>query len=232
MKKVFESCLDSWKAKIQDGVTNNREAILVEDEITISQLKPIRKRPRPSESTSTTPANKKTRTSNNPSSLGNNAGDVMAAAGLSGAAQKGKGNENEKASSKKTVLLFLEKPEVDIKGPVSALELCIGLPPYKRSVYTQHMAALGSGKGLGTSAMELGSLMFTMVDAYLVWINQNGGAFAQIKNINLPTRLSTPLMEAPRKASFMDIIRATTLMPSGPVWKLALHHDNALETGW
>ncbi|KNZ64184.1 hypothetical protein VP01_1057g3 [Puccinia sorghi] len=99
MKNVFESCLDSWKAKIQDGVTNNREVILVEDEITISQLKPIKKRSRPSESTST--ANKKTRTSNNPSSLGNNAGDAMAAAGLSGAAQKGKGKEKEKASSKK-----------------------------------------------------------------------------------------------------------------------------------
>ncbi|KNZ54969.1 hypothetical protein VP01_2804g3 [Puccinia sorghi] len=64
MKKVFESRLDSWKAKIQDGVTNNREVILVEDEITISQLKPIKKRSRPSEITSTTPANKKSRTSN------------------------------------------------------------------------------------------------------------------------------------------------------------------------
>ncbi|KNZ61260.1 hypothetical protein VP01_142g20 [Puccinia sorghi] len=96
-------------------------------------------------------------------------------------------------------------------------ELCIGLSPYKISVYTQHMAALDSGKGLGSSAMELGSLMFSMVDTYLVWINQDVGACAHIKNINLPTRLSTPLMEAPRKASFLDIIRATTLMPSGPV---------------
>ena len=57
--------------------------------------------------------------------------------------------------------------------------------------------------------MELGSMMYPMVDVYLMWINQDVSATAKMTNINLPGRLTTPLMEAPRKSTFIDVLKAS-----------------------
>ena len=63
--------------------------------------------------------------------------------------------------------------------------------------------------------MELGSMMHTMVWTYLTWINQDVGTTAKMANINLPARLSSTLMESPRKSAFIECLKASKyLLPS------------------
>ena len=138
MKKLVDERLGAWKAKIEEGVSNKSSVIIVEEDINISHLKPIKKRSRPSESTSTNPpASKKTKKTHvqqedaPPPSTNeqDEALALLAASGLgsgvpkssgrpSQSQQKGKGKGKAKASA----LLFEEdEDDLDIKSAVSAL---------------------------------------------------------------------------------------------------------------
>ena len=57
--------------------------------------------------------------------------------------------------------------------------------------------------------MELGSMMHTMVWTYLTWINQDVGTTAKMANINLPARLSSTLMDSPKRSAFIECLKAS-----------------------
>ena len=143
MKKVFDERLGAWKAKIQEGVTNNQEVVVVEDEISASHLKAMRKRARPSEPASLNPPQKRPRTAHasSPANETEHTMAMVASAGLGGSLlgdlapaatpssqAKGKGRGKGPSSTQKSMgLLFEEDDDLDIKTYVSALGKLLSL---------------------------------------------------------------------------------------------------------